>query len=250
MRILLINGNTTAFVTETAAAEARRMAAPGTEIVAVTGAVGARVITTRFENAIAQREMLALAARHVEGMDAVLIAVSFDTALPALRELMAVPVVGITEAALATAHLIGGRIGLVTMTKRTQPVYRELVEGYGLAERVCGWRTVDDKSAYAPGDTTMVDALLAEACNDLVEQDLAEVIVLVGTVMAGVPLRLQDRVPVPLLDGVSCGVAQAEVLVRLNRPKAKVGSYALPGFRHLDGVEPEITELVGRQGGG
>jgi allantoin racemase len=249
MRILLINGNTTQFVTETAAAEARRMARPGTEIVAVTGTTGARVITTRVENAIAQREMVALAARHVEGMDAVLIAVSFDTALPALRELMTVPVVGITEAALATAHLIGGRIGLVTMTKRTQPVYRELVEGYGLAERVCGWRTVDDKSAYAPGDTTMVDALLAEACNELVEQDLAEVVVLVGTVMAGAPLRLQDRVPVPLLDGIACGVAQAEVLVRLNRPKPQVGSYALPGLRHLDGVEPEITELMRRQAG-
>jgi allantoin racemase len=247
MRILLINGNTTPFVTETAAAEARRVAAPGTEIVAVTGTTGARIITTRFENAIAQREMVALAARHVDGMDAVLIAVSYDTALPALRELLPIPVVGMTEAALATAHLIGGRIGLVTMTRRAQPVYRELVEGYGLAGRVCGWRTIDDTRAYAPGDTSAVDALLVEACNDLVERELAEVIVLLGAVMAGAPLRLQDGVPVPLLDGIACGVAQAEVLVRLNRPKPQVGSYALPGFRHLDGVEPEITELLRRQ---
>ena len=247
MRILLINGNTTPFVTETAAAEARRVAAAGTEIVAVTGRTGARIITTRFENAIAQREMVALAARHSGGMDAVLIAVSYDTTLPALRELLTIPVVGMTEAALATAHLIGGRIGLVTMTRRAQPVYRELVEGYGLARRVCGWRTIDDTRAYAPGDTSAVDALLVEACNDLVERDLAEVIVLLGAVMAGAPLRLQDRVPVPLLDGIACGVVQAEVLVRLNRPKPLVGSYALPGFRHLDGVEPEITELLRRQ---
>lgn len=247
MRILLINGNTTPFVTETAAAEARRVASPGTEIHPVTGTTGAQVITTRFENAIAQREMVALAARHSQGADAVLIAVSYDTALPALRELMTVPVVGMTEAALATAHLIGGRIGLVTMTRRAQPAYRELVEGYGLAVRVCGWRTIDDTRAYAPGDTTAVDELLTEACLDLVERDLAEIIVLLGAVMAGAPLRLQDRVPVPLLDGIACGVAQAEVLVRLNRPKPLVGSYALPGLRHLDGVEPEITDLLRRQ---
>lgn len=249
MRLLLINGNTTAFVTETAAAEARRVASPGTEIVGVTGRVGARIITTRFENAIAQREMVALAAKHARGMDAIVIAVSYDTALPALRELMPIPVVGMTEAALATAHLIGGRIGLVTMTARTQPVYRELVEGYGLAARVCGWRTIDNTQAYAPGDTTEVDRLLTEACNDLVERDLAEVVVLLGAVMAGVPRRLQDRVPVPLLDGIAAGVPQAELLVRLARPKPKVGSYALPGLRELEGVEPEITEHLRRLAG-
>ena len=33
MRILVLNANTTDFVTETAAAEARRVASPGTEIV-------------------------------------------------------------------------------------------------------------------------------------------------------------------------------------------------------------------------
>ncbi len=247
MRLLLINGNTTAFVTDAAAAEAGRAASPTTEIVAVTGRTGARIIGTRFENALAQPEMIALAAAHVEGVDAVLIAVSYDTALPALRELLPVPVVGMTEAALLTAHQVGGRIGLVSLGRRVQPVYRELVAGYGLDRRIAGWRTIESTGAFAPGDTAELDALLAGACAELVEAELAEVIVLLGAVMAGVPRRLQDRVPVPLVEGIAAGVGQAELLARLDLMKPRTGSYAPPGRRELSGVDPAIMALLQRQ---
>jgi allantoin racemase len=249
MRLLLINGNTTQFVTDAAAREARLAAADGTEVVAVTGRSGARIIGTRFENALAQHEMIALAAAHGEGIDAVLIAVSYDTALPALRELLSVPVVGMTEAALLTAHLAGGRIGMVSLGRRVQPLYRELAAAYGLDRRIAGWRTVESTKAFAPGDTAELDGLLAGACNELVEQELAEVVVLLGAVMAGAPRRLQARVPVPLVEGIASGVGQAELLVRLGLPKPGAGSYALPGQRELAGVEPAILALLRRQPG-
>jgi allantoin racemase len=82
--------------------------------------------------------------------------------------------------------------------------------------------------------------MIVEAARDLIERDGCEVIVLAGAVMAGVPLRLQPRVPVPLVEGVSCAVAQAEMLVRQNFPKSRAGSLAaLPG-RELIGVSPEL----------
>ena len=247
MRLLLINGNTTAFVTEAAAAEARLAASPGTEIVAVTGRSGARIIGTRFENALAQPEMLSLAAAHAEGVDAVLIAVSYDTALAALRELLSVPVVGMTEAVLLTAHQVGGRIGLVSLGRRVQPVYRELVAGYGLDRRIAGWRTIESTKAFAPGDTSELDALLVRACTELIEAELAEVIVLLGAVMAGVPRRLRGQVPVPLLEGIAAGVGQAELLVRLGLVESRAGSYAFPGERELSGVDPAIMALLRRR---
>lgn len=46
MRLLLVNANTSEFVTAKVADAARRAAAPGTEIVPVTGRFGARVIAT------------------------------------------------------------------------------------------------------------------------------------------------------------------------------------------------------------
>ena len=122
MRLLLINGNISAFVTERAADEARKSASADTDTIGATGETGARIIGTRIENALAEREMITLAARHSKDVDGVMVAVSFDTSLHALRELMPVPVVGMTEAAMLTAYLVGGRIGLASLGRRVQPV--------------------------------------------------------------------------------------------------------------------------------
>ena len=52
MKILLINANTTPAVTERIAGEARRIAAPGTEVLPVTSTFGAPIIGTRAEMAL------------------------------------------------------------------------------------------------------------------------------------------------------------------------------------------------------
>jgi allantoin racemase len=241
LKLLLLNANTSAVVTAKVEAGARLAASPGTDIVAVRGDTGPTVIGTRSENAIASHTAMTLAARHAPGCDAVVIAVSYDTAMGALREFLPIPVVGMTEAALLTACMLGGRIGIVTFGRRVQPMYRELVEGYGLAGRVAGWRSIESSAPYQPGDhAELDDTIVATAC-DLIERDEAEAIVLTGAVMAGVPARLQPRVPVPMLDGITAGVRQAELLVRAGYPKPSRGSFAPPGARETTGLDPALA---------
>jgi allantoin racemase len=240
MRLLLVNANTSQIVTEKVAAQARASAARGTEIVAVTGTFGGRVIGSRAEHAIGEHSTLALVAQHAAGCDAVVVAVSYDTGLRAARELLDVPVVGMTEAGLLTACMLGGRIGVVTFGARVLPLYHELVASYGLAARIAGWRTLESTAAYQPGAHDGLDAELVAAANDMVERDGAETVLLAGAVMAGVPTRLQPRVPVPLIDGIACAVRQAELLHRLALPKARAGSYASPAGRELVAVDPAI----------
>ena len=72
---------------------------------------------------------------------------SYDTGLKALREMLGIPVVGMTEAALLTACMLGGPIGLVGFGKRVWPIYRELIEGYGLAARIAGKRVLENTAA-------------------------------------------------------------------------------------------------------
>ena len=109
MKLLVINGNMTQAITDVCANAAREVASPGTEVVSATGTFGPQVIGSRSENALAQHGMLELAAKHAPGCDAVVIAVSMDTGLPALRELLSIPVVGMTEAALLT---LGIKLGI------------------------------------------------------------------------------------------------------------------------------------------
>ena len=206
MRILVLNANTTDFVTETAAAEARRVASPGTEIIPVTADFGASIVATRAEHAVAEHAAVVLAARHAPGCDAVVIAVSYDTGLKALREMLSIPVVGMTEAALLTACMLGGPIGLISFGRRVWPIYRELIE-----------------------------------------HDGAESIVVLGAVMAGAARRIEDRVPVPVLDGMRAAVPQVEALVRMGLRKPSTGSYAPTGERVTRGLDPALAAALGKK---
>jgi len=246
MRILVLNANTTPFVTETAAAEARRIAAPGTEIVPATAEFGAAIIGTRSEAAIAEHAALVLAAQHAPGCDAVVIAVSYDTGLKPLREMLSVPVVGMTEAALYTACMLGGPIGLISFGKRIWSMYRELIDGYGLGGRIAGSRVSDNVTAYKPGDYTALDAELIESAHDLIQKDGAESIVALGAVMAGVAHRIETRVPVPVIDGMRAAIPLAEALVRIGARKPTAGSYAAPAERKMTAIDPALASLLSK----
>ncbi|MGG5818064.1 aspartate/glutamate racemase family protein [Falsiroseomonas sp. HW251] len=242
MRLLVANPNTSPQVTELCERAARAVASPGTEIVPLTGRFGARVINSRAENAVAAHAMLDLLAEHVPGADAVLLAVSYDTGLLAAREVLGVPVVGMTEAAMHAACLLGTRFGLVTFG--TPGVYRELVAQYGLAGRLAGIRAITASPIDAYANPRTVDDLVAAAAAALVTEAEAEVVVLCGAAMAGMPPRIADRVPVPVLDGIAAGVGLCEMLVRLKPIKARAGSLAHPGERPTIGLAPALEALL------
>ena len=244
MRILLINGNTTAAVTERCAASARRAAADGTEIIAATAAAGPRIINTRTENALAVAEIIRIYAEYAETVDAVVIAVSFDTALDALKEAAHCPVVGMTEAALLVAAALGSRIGFAAPGARSLNVYRSVVERTGLLART-DFAVVDmTPSDYDDPSRTL--AAIERICEGLVAAG-AESIVLAGAVFAGFAPRLAETVRVPVIDGAAAATVLAEGLVRLRLPKARAGSYAALPSRELTGIDPAVASLFGRE---
>jgi len=248
MKLLVVNGNTTDAITARIAATARAAAGPGTEIVAVSAPFGARVVGTRAEETIAAHAVLEAAAAHHAGCDAVVVAISTDAGAAAARELLPVPVVGITEAALLTACALGGGIGVLTFGARAGAWSRELVARYGLTARLAALEALDTPpSAFADPDA-FADPLLA-GVERLVGQG-ADTVVIAGAAFAGLCQSLQPRAPVPLLDGIACAVGQAELLVRLGLPKPRAGSYAAVPSRAVTGVGEALRRLLDRDGSG
>ena len=175
-------------------------------------------------------------------MDAVVLAVSYDTALLAAREMLDIPVVGLTEAALLTAAMVGTRTGVVIFGRRVLPLYQEALARHGLAWRVSAWRALESSAPYSAGDHSESDRLIVQAVQSMVDQDACEVVVLGGAVMAGVAQRLQDQVEVPLLEGLSCAVPMAEMLARMALPKPRVGSLAALPAREVVGLSPALGQ--------
>jgi allantoin racemase len=158
-----------------------------------------------------------------------------------------VPVVGMTEAALLTACMLGGPIGLISFGKRVWPIYRELIEGYGLKGRIAGSRVSENTAAYKPGDYSALDAELVALARDLIEKDGAESIVVLGAVMAGAARRIEGQIPVPVVDGMRCAIPQVEALVRIGARKPATGSYAPTGARKVSALDPALTAMLSRE---
>src|SRR3954468_12269704 len=102
MKLLVVNPNISESVTQLIGTEARRAASPGTEITLLTAPFGVAYIETRVEAVIGAYASLVLVSENLAGHDAVVVAAFGDPGVPGMREALDVPVVGMTEAALAT----------------------------------------------------------------------------------------------------------------------------------------------------
>lgn len=245
MRLLVINPNISESVTALIEAEARRSAEPGTDLTMKTAAFGVAYIETRFEALIGAWATTQLAAEHHAGHDAVIVAAFGDPGLAALREVLPVPVLGMTESALATACLLGHRFSIVAISQRIQAWYREVVEANGLIGRLASIRALDRPLAsIGHVQDDHAEALLA-LCERAVKEDGAEVIVLAGAPLAGLARTLHGRLTVPVVDGVSSAVRHAATLVALAPGRATAGSFAPPPVKPHRGLPEAIERLLG-----
>jgi allantoin racemase len=174
--------------------------------------------------------------------DAVLLACFGDPGLDALRELSPKPVVGMADASFMAAAQIGRRIGVVSGGDRWRPMMREFVEARGLSSRFAGIRTIAPSGGDIARDPDRFLGVLADACNALVREDGADVVILGGAGLAGLSDPLQPKVDCPLIDNVVAAIAQTEAQVKLatmDRPKSRAGL----GVK-TQGLSAELTRAI------
>ena len=244
-RLLVINPNISGSVTALIEAEARRSAAPGTEFTVLTAHFGVAYIETRFEALIGAYATAQLAAEHHLGHDAVIVAAFGDPGLGGLREVLPVPVLGLTESALASACLLGHRFSIIAISQRIQAWYREVVHANGLTSRLASIRALDQPLASIGAVQDDHAQALRRLCERAVDEDGAEVIILAGAPLAGLARALRGQLPVPVVDGVSSAVRHAETLVALQPGKASRGSFAPPPAKPNQGLPPALQALLG-----
>lgn len=244
MRLLVINPNISGEVSSLIEAEALRSATPGTQITVKTAAFGVAYIETRFEALIGAYATAQLAADHHEGHDAVIVAAFGDPGLLALREVLPVPVLGMTESALATACLLGHRFSIVAISQRIQAWYREVVEANGLISRLASIRALDRPLGGVGSVQADHAQQLLDLCHQAVRHDGAEVIILAGAPLAGLARSVGDLLPVPVVDGVSSAVRHAESLFALAPRRASQGSFSRPPPKPNRGLPDGIQRLL------
>lgn len=246
MRLLVVNPNISESVTRLIEAEARRSASPTTEIRMATAASGVAYVETRFEALLAAHAVACIAGEEAGNYDALIVAAFGDPGLPALKEVLDVPVVGLTEAALMSACLLGQRFTIVAISARIAAWYRETVATSGLLGRLASLRHLD--APLHDAGTVQQDQgwRLLELCEAAVREDGADAIILAGAPLAGLAREVADRLPVPVVDGVSSAVRHAETLFALGVNRASEGSFAPPPLKPRRGLPAGIEGLMKR----
>lgn len=208
----------------------------------VSAPFGLPLIVSRADWLVAGPATLAALAARRGHYDAAVIACFGDPGLDAAKELLDVPVLGISEAAFHAAAMLGRRFGVVSFTAALRPMFEDCLAHHGLQARCAGFR-MGPAFAGDPGLVAEERAeLLVDLCRQSVEQDGAEAVILAGGPLAGLAPLIADRVPVPLVDGTAAAVRMAEALVGLAPPGAPRPARS----RALTGFAPEIAALYAK----
>ncbi len=235
MRILVVNVNTTASITDTIAQQARAVASPGTEIVGLTPFFGAESVEGTFESYLAAIAVRDRVMAYDPPFDAVIQAGYGEHGREGLQELLNVPVVDITEAAASTAMFLGHAYSVVTTLDRTVPLIEDRLKLAGLYQRCASVRASGMAVLELEEDPLAAMEAIVRQAELAIREDKAEVICLGCGGMAGLDEQIRQRTGVPVVDGVTAAVTIAESLVRLGLSTSKIRTYATPRPKKIIG---------------
>lgn len=243
-RILLLNPNTSAEMTERMLEAGRAVAARDTDLVPLTAVRGVPYIATRAEAQIGGAIALEMLAEHHRRVDAAIIAAFGDPGLFGARELFDIPVVGLAEAAMLTACMLGRRFAIVSFARALGPWYEECVAMHGLTGRCAGIRLLDSPFREVTAVQEEKEDRLVRLANEAVQRDDADVVILAGAPLSGLAAKVAHRIPVPVVDQVAAAVKQAEALAALRPRKATEGTFRRPPAKGVTGLPAALAARI------
>jgi allantoin racemase len=184
-RLLVVNSNTSVSATQRIAAGCAGYVRPMTEVSYVNVEAGPQGIDTPLDRAISGLGTARAIALHRHTFDAFVVACGMDPGLDAARQVTDKPVVGIAEAGMLMACTLGARFSvLVPMRSSTAPM-QDLVGHYGLTSRLASIVPLEMATSELIDGPGALRARVLEAARTAHERDLAEVVVMTGSVMVG-----------------------------------------------------------------
>ncbi|MFN7751093.1 MAG: aspartate/glutamate racemase family protein [Pseudomonadota bacterium] len=230
MKILVANPNTSDVVLDVILASARRRAAPGTQISGLSAPRGTRNIDCAYGDYMSAPHMIEAVRRRVseDRPDAVVLAGFGNVGIHALKEIMDVPVVSISEASMAMACLLGHRFSTLTMLDQFIPYQQDLVRLYGFEAKCASVRSIDINVERAAVDRERTLADLTAQVTRIVSEDRSEVVILACAGLCGYDEALSLQAGVPVIDPVVAGVKMAEAFVGMGLSHSKLRKFRAP----------------------
>ena len=220
MNLLIINPNSDEQMSQSILSSATQFSDGDFDVDCLSTPGAPTFIDTYQDAAAALPGMVELLKQHETEYDAFIVACHCDPNLDLMKELTDKPMVGIGEASMKIATMLGHRFSVISTDSRSVPNKEALIRSYHLQDLLASVKF--PAAALESRSDEEKYLLTAQAA---IEEDLAEVIVLGCAGMTGLDKRLQQELGVPVLDGVVCALIVAAGLVKYQVSTSKIRRY-------------------------
>jgi allantoin racemase len=220
MKILIINPNSDLEMTESIQKTALEYAAGDFDVECRPTPDAPAFIETYEDQIKVAPGMIKLVRENVGLYDAFIVACHCDPNLDVIKEITVKPVVGIGEASMRIASMLGHSFSIITDTAHSIPNKEALVRKYYLQDVLASVRAPEEKITKG-----REEEVYFKVSKLAVEQDLAEVLVLGCAGMTALDKPLQRKLGVPVLDGIVCALMIATGLVKYGASISKARRY-------------------------
>lgn len=206
--ILIINPNSSLEMTEAIHKNACAFSGDTLNVTTLPTPGASAFVATYEDHAKASSGMAQLLRENQDKFDAFIVACHADPNLNLMKEITKKPVVGIAEASMKMATMLGHSFSVIAPVERTVPNKKALVTEYGLDRYLASVRPASIEKGNDEAER------LIAAGRRAIEEDGAEVLVLGCAGFAGLDKKMEKELGVPVLDGVVCALIIAGGLVQ------------------------------------
>lgn len=192
---------------------------------------------------LASVSILPLLGEHAD-VDGIVLACFGDPGLFVLKEIASVPVVGVAEAAMSMALLLGGKFGILAGMDRAVELMDSMVKTYGLEDRYAGTYSLNMRVLDFEAHREKTLAALTETGEALRDAG-ADVLLLGCAGLTSFTSQLETPLGMTIVDPVEAGCRMLKAIVESGLSVSHAGIYGRPAPQAMQDLEQLFqTEMV------
>jgi allantoin racemase len=241
---LVINPNTSDSMTAEIEETAQRVFLPPWNCIVSAAPAGPESLESWSDYHLAGIAVLPLLEKHAD-VDGIVLACFGDPGLYLLKESCSVPVVGIAEASMSLAVLLGARFGILAGMRRAVELMDSMVRTNGFESRYAGTVSLEMRVLDFDKDRSTTLKVLERASRQLRDTG-AEVLLLGCAGLTAFVQDLQARVEMPVIDPVEAGCRMLQTLFATGLNTSHIGLYSKPAPQKMQRLEQLFSEEMAR----
>jgi allantoin racemase len=236
MKILVINPNCSVQMTQSIRETLEKIRRSDTSVEVVRLENAPSAIESATDGAMAVPDLLdRVRWANQEAFDAIVIACFSDPGLEPAREVSDILVLGIEQATLAAASMLGHKYTILTPLSARIPSKEQDIRRFRMEASCASVRALDLTVAQTEADPELTKRRVKEVARQAIEQDGAEVAILGCAGMVGYAEELEKELGIVVLDPTTVAFKMAEALVDSGIRHSKKAFFATPPSRDNEG---------------